>query len=237
MIQAILFDLDGTLIDNDMNTFLPPYFKALTKKVSGLIDSSKLILQLTASTQAMVMKTNPAWTMEQAFVADFFPKIGVSSEKLLPLFDDFYRNEYNELRAFVQPIDLSRRLVARAFEKNYRVVIATMPVFPGIAIRQRLSWGNLADFPYALVTDYETMHASKPHSAYYKEIAQVIQCEPQNCLMVGNEVKNDIMPARKAGMKTFWVTNAGGIPTDVLADWVGTLEDFGRLLESGVLSG
>lgn len=233
MIQAILFDLDGTLIDNDMDIFLPPYFKALTKKVAGIVDPTKLIPQLTASTQAMVMKTNAAWTMEQAFAADFFPKIGVPSEQLLPLFDDFYMHEYNELRAFVQPIDFSRRLVARAFEKNYRVVIATMPVFPGIAIRQRLTWGNIADFPYTLVTDYETMHASKPHSAYYSEIAKMIGVDPQNCLMVGNEVKNDILPARKAGMKTFWVSNAGGIPTDVPADWVGTLEDFGKLLESG----
>jgi hypothetical protein len=39
----------------------------LTNKVAGLVDPQKLIAQLTASTQAMVMNTNPAWTMEQAF--------------------------------------------------------------------------------------------------------------------------------------------------------------------------
>ena len=234
MVKAILFDLDGTLIDNDMNTFLPPYFKALTNKVAGLVDPQKLIAQLTASTQAMVMNTNPARTMEEAFAADFFPKIGLPSEKLLPLFNDFYLHEYNELRAFVQPIDLSRRLVARAFDKKYQVVIATMPVFPRVAIRRRLAWGGVDDFPYALVTDYETMHASKPHSAYYSEIAKMIGIDPQDCLMVGNEVKNDILPARKAGMKTFWVTKAGDIPTDVPADWVGTLEEFATLIEKGI---
>jgi len=79
------------------------------------------------------------------------------------------------------------------------------------------------------------MHARKPHAAYYNEIAKMIGVDPQDCLMVGNEVKNDILPARKAGMKTFWVTHAGTIPTDVPSDWHGTLEDFGRLLESGVL--
>ena len=61
--------------------------------------------------------------------------------------------------------------------------------------------------------------------------------EPKECLMVGNEVQNDILPARRAGMKTFWVTDAGNLPTDVPTDWSGRLEDFGRLLESGMLGG
>jgi FMN phosphatase YigB (HAD superfamily) len=83
-------------------------------------------------------------------------------------------------------------------------------------------------------TDFETMHASKPHAAYYNEIAKMIGVDPQDCLMVGNEVKNDILPARKARMKTFWVTNAGSIPTDVPADWVGTLEEFATLIEKAI---
>ena len=87
--------------------------------------------------------------------------------------------------------------------------------------------------PYS--TDYETMHASKPNPAYYREIAATIRCAPEDCVMVGNEVMNDIVPAKRAGMKTFWVTEVAEFPTDVPADWRGTLEDFGRLLERGEL--
>ena len=87
--------------------------------------------------------------------------------------------------------------------------------------------------PYS--TDYETMHASKPNPAYYREIAATIRCAPEDCVMVGNEVHNDILPAKRAGMKTFWVTEVAEFPTDVPADWRGTLEDFGRLLERGDL--
>jgi FMN phosphatase YigB (HAD superfamily) len=235
MPKAILFDMDGTLIDDSMDTFLPPYFAAITQKLAHLVPPDEFIAQLRASTRAMVASNDPAHTMEDVFAADFFPKIGVPRETLLPLFDDFYAREYPQLRAFVHPIPAARDVVARAIQRAHPVVIATMPVFPGTAIRQRMEWGHIADFAYALVTDYETMHASKPNPAYYREIAALIGCAPADCVMVGNEVKNDILPAKHVGMKTFWVTDAGEFPTDVPADWRGTLGDFRELLEKGDL--
>ena len=232
MLKAILFDLDGTLIDDSMDTFLPPYFRALTKKVAHLVPPDKFIAQLTASTRAMVARTDLSLTMEEAFAADFFPKLGVAREILTPLFDDFYARDYPELRAYVQPIQESRGVVARAIDLGYKTVIATMPVFPGTAIRQRMEWGGIADLAYVLVTDYQTMHASKPHSAYYREIAAMIGCAPEDCVMVGNEVENDVLPAKRAGMKTFFVTNGQNANVDPPTDWRGTLRDFGELLES-----
>jgi FMN phosphatase YigB (HAD superfamily) len=77
------------------------------------------------------------------------------------------------------------------------------------------------------------MHASKPNPAYYREIAAMIDRAPEDCIMVGNEVQNDILPMKRAGMKTFCVTDAGALPTDVPADGRGTLEDFGMLLARG----
>ncbi len=235
MRKTLLFDMDGTLIDDSMDLFLPPYFAALTKKVAHLVPAEKLIAQLNASTREMMKNCDPLRTNAQVFAADFFPKIGVPRDILEPLFDDFYRREYGELRTYVNPVPAARSVLARAIDLRHPVVIATAPVFPLNALKQRLEWGNLGDFKYRLITDYATMHSSKPNPAYYQEIAKMCQCEPSQCVMVGNEVQMDILPARRAGMKTFWVTNAGDLPTDVPTDWRGTLEDFGVLLESGEL--
>ncbi len=232
MPTALLFDLDGTLIYNEMDIFLPPYFAALTKKLAKVVAAEKLIAQLQASTVLMMKNDDPVRTNAQVFADDFFPKIGVSREQLTPLLDDFYACEYGELRAFVQPNDLSHQIMERVFELHHPTVIATMPVFPRTAIVQRLEWGNIAHFPYTLITDYETMHASKPNPAYYREIAQRIGVPPEDCIMVGNDIQMDIIPARRAGMKTFWITAAGTIPTDVPADWHGMLEDFSMMLGS-----
>ncbi|MCI0476833.1 MAG: HAD family hydrolase [Anaerolineales bacterium] len=235
MSTAILFDLDGTLIDNSMETFLPPYFSALTKKLAHLVAPEQLIAQLHASTRAMVTNADPTRTLADTFAADFFPRIGVPRETLMPLFDDFYAREYRDLRAYVNPIPAARQVVSRAFAARWPVVIATMPVFPLVAVQQRLVWGKLADFEYTLITAYENMRASKPNPAYYREIAEKIGHKPEDCIMVGNEVQNDILPAKRVGMKTFWVTNAAFMATDVPTDWRGTLAEFGALLERGEL--
>ena len=233
MPKAILFDLDGTLINDSMETFLPSYFAALTKKLAHLVAPEKLIAQLNASTHTMVANADPTRTLADTFAADFFPKIGLPRETLMPLFDDFYAREYRELRAYVNPIPEARAILRRAVESRLPMVIATMPVFPLVAVQQRLEWGKLADFSYALITAYENMRTSKPHPAYYREIAEKIGCAPEDCLMVGNEVQNDILPAKRAGMQTFWVTDTAFMATDVPADWRGTLAEFGELLARG----
>lgn len=225
MPQAILFDLDGTLIDDSMDEFLPPYFAALTKKLAHLVPADRLIAQLQSSTRAAVMNQDLQLTIAEKFANDFFPKLGVPRETLVPLFDDFYAREYPQLRAFVKPIPEARRVIEQVLARGFKIVIATMPVFPHTAIRQRMEWGHIADFPYTLVTDYETMHASKPHSAYYREITALIDCEPGECVMVGNEAQNDIIPAKRVGMKTFWVPNHPA-SIDAPADWRGSLSDF-----------
>ena len=229
MPKAILFDLDGTLIDNSMDTFLPAYFGALTKKLAHLVAPDKLITQLQSSTRAAVMNGDGSRTIAEAFAADFFPKLGVARETLMPLFDDFYATEYPRLRSLIQPMPAARAVIERALNRGFKVVIATMPVFPRTAIRQRMEWGDIDDLPYALVTDYETMHASKPRSAYYREIAAILDCAPGDCVMIGNEIENDIAPAKKIGMQTFWVTRE--VQTPAPADWRGSLSDVARLLE------
>ena len=221
MPKAILFDLDGTLVDDSMDAFLPPYFAALTKKMAGWVEPARFITQLQASTRAMVTSNDPTRTLAEVFAADFFPRLGAPRETFTPLIDDFYTREYPQLSAYVNPIAGARDVIERVFKLGHLGVIATMPVFPRTAILQRMEWGRVADFPYALVTDYETMHASKPNPAYYREIAALIGCPPADCVMVGNEARNDIFPAKEAGMKTFWVTAARESDPDVPADWRG----------------
>ena len=54
MIKAVLFDLDGTLLDCDIDLFLVHYTKLLAEAMAEHIPPAVLAKQLFASTEAMV---------------------------------------------------------------------------------------------------------------------------------------------------------------------------------------
>ena len=85
-------------------------------------------------------------------------------------------------------------------------VLATNPIFPMVATRQRIAWAGLTEKDFELCTTYENIGVSKPNPAYYTEIAKRIGVAPEECLMVGNDVAED-MVAEKAGMKVFLLTD------------------------------
>ncbi len=228
MIKAILFDLDDTLLTTNLDTFLPGYFQALSARLAGLVPPKVFIQALMASTRLMAAPHDRALTNQQVFEADFFPRIGLPEATLRPLFDEFYQNDFPGLRSLTIPRPEARTVVQAAFRFCSKVVIATQPVFPLVAIRQRMEWAGVADFPYRLVTGYENVHTSKPMLDYYLEIAEFLGCPPAECLMVGNDPKQDIEPAHRAGMRTYWVTaSREGAP---VGDERGTLSQAGEVL-------
>ncbi|HPK53807.1 MAG TPA: HAD family hydrolase [Smithellaceae bacterium] len=226
-IRAVLFDLDDTLLENNMERFLTEYFKLLTPQMAHLVAPDKFISALIKATHAMVKNNDPAITNQQAFIADFFPRVGRKAEEMMPLFDDFYAYRFGRLQQLTRPNPASRAVIQAVLDKGCDVIIATNPIFPETAIKQRIQWAGLADFPFRLITTYENMHFAKPNFLYYREILKNIDRHPAECIMVGDDWNNDISPAMQADMKVFWISKP---PTISAADSNkcarGTLAEF-----------
>lgn len=69
-----------------------------------------------------------------------------------------------------------------------------------------MRWAGVSPADFALVTSYENSRFCKPDPRYYSEIAQKLSLRPGNCLMVGNDVRED-GAARDAGMEVFLLTD------------------------------
>lgn len=234
MIKTLIFDLDDTLLVNPIDQFLPPYFKALTAYLATYVPADRLVPELLRATRLMMANRDPQHTNEQVFAAAFYPALGLDETAMRPILAEFYEREFPTLREYTQVNPEARSLLAAAQAHGYDFAIATNPVFPLRAIQHRLDWAGVGDFPFRFITSYETMHFTKPHVEYYHEIFDHIGRAADECVMVGNEIENDIRPAKAVGMRTFFVTGEGEAISDEVASLVddhGSLGDLRRLIE------
>lgn len=228
-IKAILFDLDGTLIDVDLKKFIPGYVKLLSNYTKELLSSSKLVSQIMKASE-LLENNNGEKSNEAVFNDFFFPLDGRSREELEPVFMKFYQEEFYKLKKYTTKKPESRPTVQKAFEEEYKVAIATTPILPEIAVQKRLEWADVGDFDYDLITSYEYVSATKPNLKYFEEIAEIFGLEPEECLMVGDEAKD--MVAKNLGCTTYLIRSQN---TDLSLetpepDYKGNLIDLRNLL-------
>lgn len=207
MKKAILFDLDGTLLPMVQEEFTSGYFKLLAAKMGPYgYDPQLLVDALWQGVGAMVQNNGKEPNADR-FWEVFNAKLGKDARKDEPIFDSFYTTEFKDAIQFTQPTPLSPQLVAAAREKAERVILATNPLFPRCGQHTRLDFVGLKDSDFDWVTDYENSHFCKPNPAYYREILAQFDLHPADCLMIGNDMEEDIVPATQLGMEAFLVTD------------------------------
>jgi HAD superfamily hydrolase (TIGR01549 family) len=205
--EVVLFDLDDTLLANDMDVFIPAYFGLLGKFAQGRFASELLIQSLRTATRAMM--SSPGVRNDLAFWEQFGPLLGSHRDELEPFFEEFYAREFGTLRYCTQPVDGAVEVVEWFRARGSRLVLATNPVFPRSAIVHRLAWAGFEVPTFEFLTTYENMHTTKPDPGYYREILARVGVSPERALMVGNDLTNDIEPAITAGISTFYVVADG----------------------------
>jgi FMN phosphatase YigB (HAD superfamily) len=222
-LKALLLDLDDTLIDNSMDTFIPAYFRALEAFVAGVVEPGRFIEELLKATRAMDRNDDTDLSNEEVFAAAFYPALGVPREELEPLLARFYGEAFPRLEPLTGQRPAAPKIVEWAKARGLQVVIATNPLFPRTAIEQRMAWGGVGvdRFDYALVTCYENSHATKSSPAYFREIVDFLERKPEECLMVGDNWGWDVVCAGKAGIPSYWIATDGARPPEPAVPVVG----------------
>jgi FMN phosphatase YigB (HAD superfamily) len=205
MIKAVLLDLDDTLLGCADRVFVPEYLRLVDQYLLQRWDYPQFSQVLRRFIRAAgeprdVRQTN----------ADLAESIIVQATRRTPdeiraAFADFYARVYPRLINCVEPVPLAVELFNTLRGQDYAIVIATNPLYPAEAIRQRLVWAGLPGdlTEYTLVTHSENMHFAKPDPAYYAEIVARVGVEPDEALMVGDSITNDMQPAETVGLSTY----------------------------------
>jgi FMN phosphatase YigB (HAD superfamily) len=208
MTLTLLLDLDDTLLETNMDAFVPAYFQSLARHLEGRVQPEAMLAALMSGTQLMLASEDPSHTLQEVFEAEFYPKLRVSKEQLTNAIEDFYDHVFPALGHVTKRREGAAELVDWALSKGYRLAVATDPLFPRKATYHRIRWAGLDPDRFDLISSFETFHFSKSHPAYFAEVLGRLGWPEGPVLMVGNDVQRDLMPAQRLGLITYQVDGA-----------------------------
>ena len=206
MTKAILFDLDGTLLPMEQEVFVRDYLGRMAAFLAPYgYDPQNFLKAIWAGTGAMV-KNDGKTKNEDVFWAAFNSAIGRDARQDEALFTRFYTDVFPQAKESCGYNPAAADAVREIKAMGYRVVLATNPLFPAIATHTRIGWAGLTPDDFAYITTYENSRFCKPNPDYYREILEKLGLDGSECLMVGNDVGED-MVSGTLGMKTFLLTD------------------------------
>lgn len=210
--NTVLFDLDATLLPIDMKEFIDTYMELLSGFLKSKDENPDDIIPSIWKATGAMMENGGLVTNEEMFWKVLMEDLSAKDEKYDQKFqrrfqkylDKFYTGDFQMIRYMVKPSQEAHDAVMMLKDKGYRVVLATSPVFPEIAVKERLSWlgFKLKDFDY--ISTYENSCYTKPNLKYYEHILKIMDKDPGDCIMVGNDVKED-MCAAELGIDVFLI--------------------------------
>ncbi len=205
-VTTVLFDLDGTLLPMDQDVFVKAYFGRIAVKLAPQgYDPKKLVETIWRGTACMI-NNDGSKTNEEAFWALAVAVYGDQILKDKHFFDEFYETEFDQIKAVCGFHPAAAEIVRYLKGKGLRVALATNPIFPARATQWRIQWAGLKPEEFELFTTYENSKYCKPNIDYYRSILKQLDVKAEECLMVGNDVQED-MVAEQLGMKVFLLTD------------------------------
>jgi FMN phosphatase YigB (HAD superfamily) len=202
-ISAVLFDLDNTLIFFDEREFFSRYMKSVHRYFSDILSYDEMRTKFREVTFSMLNKPGDILNGDY-FIKNFITGNGLKAEDCETRFRKYYDEEFDSLSALVTFQENLHEMIVSIKDAGYKLVIATNPLWPEDVQIKRLAWAGLDNIHFDLITHAYNMHYIKPSWEYYWEIAEMIKLPPDECIMVGNDIVND-MAAISTGMKGFLV--------------------------------
>lgn len=231
MLNTILFDLDATLLPLDMDEFVQTYFHEMGIMFHDLIDGRLLTKYVMECTELMVKNTEDRRN-EEVFFTRFAELIDGDLAVYQARFDEFYDTRFLNVRSCTHQSESMIKAVKLLQAKGYDLVLATNPLFPMKANHHRINWAGFSPDDFSYISSFEMNTYCKPNLNYYREVLDAINRSPEECMMVGNDVLED-MVIGKLGVTTYLIEDhmLNKHNVEIVADERGRYGDFLKYVE------
>ena len=202
---TLLLDLDDTLLDTNLEAFVPVYFQALSQHMAGHVPPNAMLRALVNGMHLMNENENPTRTLQEVFEDYFYPNLGFSKEELSGVVEGFYDDVFPTLGDHTRIRPEAAAFIEWALSRGFRIAIATDPLMPRKATYHRMRWAGLDPDGLELISTFDHFHFSKTHPAYYAEVLGRLGWPDGPVVMVGNDVARDLAPAHRLGLATYLI--------------------------------
>jgi membrane protein len=207
MLKAILFDIDGTLVDsNDLHVLA---WDEVFRAAGHQFHRQRLHDQVGKGADN--------------YVPAFLPDLPEAEQERLG--DEHGRIYKEKYLSTAKPFPGARDLLQRCREAGYKVVLASSA--SGEELQHYLKLLDAADLVDAH-TSADDVRSSKPCPDIFDTARRKVGVEPDEALVIG-DTPYDILAAARAGMRTVAV-RSGRFPDEALAGAVVILDDVAHLL-------
>jgi FMN phosphatase YigB (HAD superfamily) len=228
-VRAVLFDLDGTLLPMNFDAFLARYLDRLGRWYRAALGVDVMAPMMEAA--MMMMQNDGSLTNADLFWSLLLPKVGGDRSTLEQIYLEFVEWEADGLGEGITSDTAAPSVVRACRALGKKVALATNPIFPLPMIATRARWAGVTCDDFDLVTSSERMGFCKPATGYYSQLVRALDLAPNECLMIGNDVAMDLMPAAAIGMRTCLLTSEHTVLADrpFQADFTCALADVPAL--------
>ena len=206
--KLIMSDLDNTLLPiYTQEKFVEIWFRDISEKFRACgLDPLRAANGVNQGVRAMLYNDSGRKNIE-VFYEEAEKISGYSREEIEPPTLEYYSTTFENVYDITLPNPYAVRIAALMREKADHAVIATMPVFTIEAVAMRMKWVGLTPDMFDFITTARTSSYCKPDPRYFQEILDRFGAKPEETLMIGNDVREDMQPCRTLGIDTFLVTD------------------------------
>lgn len=205
MIKAIFFDLDGTLLPLNERKFAKIYFKTLYKKVKFLKISKMNFFKALYKGALAQVKNDGTRTNEEVFWESIKNTLGMDLSIYKDVLNEYYNTSYLKTKRATKPCLESKKIVEFCRENGLKTILSTNPIFPRLAVLNRMNFVNLKEEDFDYITNYSNSTCCKPNSLYFEKLLETLNLKAEEVILFGNNEIEDAKCAREIGIKCYLI--------------------------------